>query len=71
MKCACNELGVRHGGPVRCEGCKAAVEADTPYPFAPGVIDGEGQRGFGFVPFDFVGAVALVAVAYFLAGYLA
>lgn len=70
MKCRCDELGVRHGGPVRCEGCEAA-ESDKPFYFAPGVIDDEGQSGFGFVPSDAVGAVVLVAVAYFLAGWLA
>ena len=46
----------------------------TAYPFAPGVIDGAPTRKpamqFGFHATDVVGAIALVAVAFFVAGWL-
>ena len=44
------------------------MSAKKQYPFAPGVIDGQ-PKVRHWMWTDFVGALALVAAAYFLVGY--
>ena len=69
MKRSCEDLGLCQSRTPRCMAC-SLVE----HPFAPGVIDGapvrKPARPFGFRATDVVGAVALVALAFFLAGWL-
>lgn len=71
MKRRCEDLGLCQARTPACLGCRQSV---TAYPFAPGVIDGapvrKPARPFGFRATDVVGAVALVALAFFLAGWL-
>ena len=40
------------------------------YPFAPGVIDAQARPARFRLVIDFAGALALVALAFFLAGWL-
>ena len=71
MKRSCEDLGLCQARTPACLGCQQSV---TAYPFAPGVIDGAPARKsallLGFRASDVVGAVALVALAFFLAGWL-
>lgn len=63
-KRTCDELGLCQARTPRCSGC-------TEFPFAPGVIDaGPNDQGRRWLPTDLAGALALVALAYFLAGWL-
>lgn len=74
QKRSCYELGVCQARTPPCEGCHCQNnKADTRKAlwFAPGVIDaGPKRQGRAWRPSDFAGALGLVAVAYFLAGWL-
>lgn len=62
----CNELGQCQSRKPALRGCTAA----TAHPFAPGVIDHGPKPGVGWRYTDLLGALALVAVAAALAGWL-
>ncbi len=63
-KRTCDELGLCQSHAPRCNSC-------AEFPFAPGVIDADPKhRGRRWIPSDLLGALALVALAYFLAGWL-
>ena len=69
MKRSCEDLGLSQARTPACPGC-SLVE----HPFAPGVIDGAPARKpalrFSVRATDVAGAIALVALAFFLAGWL-
>ena len=71
MKRSCEDLGLCQARTPACLGCQHAT---TAYPLAPGVIDGAPARKpallLGFRATDVAGAMALVALAFFLAGWL-
>lgn len=65
----CNDLGICQATKPGCAGCTAGKP--PAYPFAPGTIDaGPKRQGHSWGMSDFAGALLLVAVAYFLAGWL-
>jgi hypothetical protein len=69
MKRSCEDMGLCQSRTPRCMAC-SLVE----HPFAPGVIDGAPARKpallLGFRATDLAGAMALVALAFFVAGWL-
>ena len=70
---SCDELGLCQSRKPACDGCDHATR--KVFPFAPGVIDfgpkqQSSRQGRAWQASDFLGALALVAAAYFLAGYL-
>ena len=74
MKRSCEDLGLCQARTPACLGCQHASTPHPTYPFAPDVIDGaparKPARPFGFRATDVVGAMALVALTFFLAGWL-
>ena len=68
-KRTCNELGVCQARKPACDGC--GHQTRKAFPFAPGVIDpGPKHPGRAWWLSDFFGALALVVMVYFIAGYL-
>lgn len=68
----CDELGLCQGRTPPCATCPAARDGfPTPtFPFAPGVIDSGPKPVRRWRWSDAAGALGLVALAYFLAGWL-
>ncbi len=68
-KRSCFELGVCQSRNPPCDGCDCHTRKALW--FAPGVIDaGPKRQARAWRASDFIGALGLVAVAYFLAGWL-